>query len=202
MKLRAQRNKMVKSPRSHHAIRRPPPARERREFTAGLPESGCPTLAASLYLRLGWEVQIHNRRPANQDRNTDGSRKTPAAPIHDPGAGRRLRRRSGRMSVARDDIAAAISLAHPLTLIAAVFTPWIAPRHCAAHRLLRLLSHRALLGGPDLCAARNGLRQRHHRATFAPLAPRARLLAALARRYVHHRRSWIRGSRTIAYGSS
>jgi hypothetical protein len=69
-----------------------------------------------------------------------------AAPIPDPGPGRRLRPARRQLPFARHDHDAGHSLAHPGTLIAAVFTPWIALGHRAADRLLRQLSHRALLG--------------------------------------------------------
>ena len=49
-----------------------------------------------------------------------------AAAIPDPGTGRRLRAAGRHLPVARHDALPAISLAHPATLIAAVFTPWIA----------------------------------------------------------------------------
>ena len=49
-----------------------------------------------------------------------------AAAVHDSGAGRALRAAGRHVPFARHDALPPISLAHPGTLIAAVFTPWIA----------------------------------------------------------------------------
>ena len=68
-----------------------------------------------------------------------------------------------------------LSLAHPATLIAAIFTPWIALGIVLLYWLLRLLPHSPLLGRLDLCASRYGLRLRYRRVACPLLASRADL---------------------------
>jgi len=63
-----------------------------------------------------------------------------------------------------------ITLAHPATLIAAVFTPWIAVGIALLIGFFCQLFNSAFVGGSDICFAGDRIRERDCRIPFAFLA--------------------------------
>src|SRR5579871_188381 len=91
-----------------------------------------------------------------------------------------------------------ISAAHPLTLIGAVFTPWIA-RDRASHRIFCQLPDGAFLGGFSVRDARDRIGQRFCGAAGALLAARADFVDALDGDRDDHRRGGVCSTRAGEY---